>query len=400
MKQKTRELLIKYKELKHIKEIMKVNLVFFLFFMLSDSMDVFMPLFFKNHSIPAIFYGGLQTITTVFKLIVIWLLSKPQMKAKRIILTSFIGLNMLNFMAIFFDYQHITIFVFAMFIITRTVLNIIMNPYLGRLLPNEYMGIGFGIRDVFLSAGCALGLLICGYLQNNLMLFGIYIIVVFVMILFLILTMNFMNVEDLDEEGEEEDEPLMGWINISPRMKVNFIIMLVIGCLISCGLEVHTYSAMIGDDLGIKAQNIYNLYASSVIITAVFSIIGGVIIDIVNSKLMYFLYTFICFISVLVLCFKTPYAYAASLLMLGIKGVLDNVEQTYLFKGYKAYDMEKLYSVNSVISTVLNVITPLIFGYLYDYSFDVMLASGLGCLFVAMIFSLGIVDINRSLVEV
>lgn len=400
MKQKTRELLIKYKELKHIKEIMKVNLVFFLFFMLSDSMDVFMPLFFKNHSIPAIFYGGLQTITTVFKLMVIWLLSKPQMKAKRIILTSFIGLNMLNFMAIFFDYQHITIFVFAMFIITRTVLNIIMNPYLGRLLPNEYMGIGFGIRDVFLSAGCALGLLICGYLQNNLMLFGIYIIVVFVMILFLILTMNFMNVEDLDEEGEEEDEPLMGWINISPRMKVNFIIMLVIGCLISCGLEVHTYSAMIGDDLGIKAQNIYNLYASSVIITAVFSIIGGVIIDIVNSKLMYFLYTFICFISVLVLCFKTPYAYAASLLMLGIKGVLDNVEQTYLFKGYKAYDMEKLYSVNSVISTVLNVITPLIFGYLYDYSFDVMLASGLGCLFVAMIFSLGIVDINRSLVEV
>lgn len=400
MKQKTRELLIKYKELKHIKEIMKVNLVFFLFFMLSDSMDVFMPLFFKNHSIPAIFYGGLQTITTVFKLIVIWLLSKPQMKAKRIILTSFIGLNMLNFMAIFFDYQHITIFVFAMFIITRTVLNIIMNPYLGRLLPNEYMGIGFGIRDVFLSAGCALGLLICGHLQNNLMLFGIYIIVVFVMILFLILTMNFMNVEDLDEEGEEEDEPLMGWINISPRMKVNFIIMLVIGCLISCGLEVHTYSAMIGDDLGIKAQNIYNLYASSVIITAVFSIIGGVIIDIVNSKLMYFLYTFICFISVLVLCFKTPYAYAASLLMLGIKGVLDNVEQTYLFKGYKAYDMEKLYSVNSVISTVLNVITPLIFGYLYDYSFDVMLASGLGCLFVAMIFSLGIVDINRSLVEV
>ncbi|PWT26825.1 MFS transporter [Butyrivibrio fibrisolvens] len=400
MKQKTRELLIKYKELKHIKEIMKVNLVFFLFFMLSDSMDVFMPLFFKNHSIPAMFYGGLQTITTVFKLIVIWLLSKPQMKAKRIILTSFIGLNMLNFMAIFFDYQHITIFVFAMFIITRTVLNIIMNPYLGRLLPNEYMGIGFGIRDVFLSAGCALGLLICGYLQNNLMLFGIYIIVVFVMILFLILTMNFMNVEDLDEEGEEEDEPLMGWINISPRMKVNFIIMLVIGCLISCGLEVHTYSAMIGDDLGIKAQNIYNLYASSVIITAVFSIIGGVIIDIVNSKLMYFLYTFICFISVLVLCFKTPYAYAASLLMLGIKGVLDNVEQTYLFKGYKAYDMEKLYSVNSVISTVLNVITPLIFGYLYDYSFDVMLASGLGCLFVAMIFSLGIVDINRSLVEV
>ena len=178
-------------------------------------------------------------------------------------------------------------------------------------------------------------------------------------------------------------------------MKANFIVMLVIGCLISCGLEVHTYSAMIGDDLGIKAQIIYNLYASSVIITAVFSILGGVIIDIVNSKLMYFLYTFICFSSVMVLCFRTPYAYAASLLMLGIKGVLDNVEQTYLFKGYKAYDMEKLYSVNSVISTVLNVITPLIFGYLYDYSFNVMLASGLGCLLVAMIFSLGIVDINR-----
>ena len=101
MKQKTRELLIRYKELKHIKEIMKVNLVFFLFFMLSDSMDVFMPLFFKNHSIPAIFYGGLQTITTVFKLMVIWLLSKPQMKAKKLILSSFLGVNMFNFMVMF-----------------------------------------------------------------------------------------------------------------------------------------------------------------------------------------------------------------------------------------------------------------------------------------------------------
>jgi|GEM_PF-5075889 len=35
-----------YRKLDHIKEIMRVNIIFFLFFMLSDSMDVFMPLFF------------------------------------------------------------------------------------------------------------------------------------------------------------------------------------------------------------------------------------------------------------------------------------------------------------------------------------------------------------------
>lgn len=54
-----------YRKLDHIKEIMRVNIIFFLFFMLSDSMDVFMPLFFKSHNQSATLYGGLQTVATV-----------------------------------------------------------------------------------------------------------------------------------------------------------------------------------------------------------------------------------------------------------------------------------------------------------------------------------------------
>lgn len=384
-----------YRKLDHIKEIMRVNIIFFLFFMLSDSMDVFMPLFFKSHNQSATLYGGLQTVATVFRLIVIWLLAKPQMKTKKRILLGVFSLNIINFMMINVSAQYLTFYVFIMFIVTRTVLNMVMNPYLGRLLPNEYMGIGFGVRDVFLSAGCAAGLFVCGFLQKNLVYFTIYIITVFSILLALIVSMRFTNVEDIEDE-DEEDEHLKGWSSVAPKMKVNFIIMLVIGCLVACGLEVHTYSAMIGNDFGVKAQNIYNLYASSVLITCVFSIIGGVIIDKFNSKLMYFLYTLICFMSVGVLCFKSPYAYAVSLIMLGIKGVLDNVEQTYLFKAYKAYDMEKLYSIESIIETVLSIVTPILFGYLYDFNFNIMLLSGLGCLLIATVCSMGIVDINKQ----
>ena len=96
-------------------------------------------------------------------------------------------------------------------------------------------------------------------------------------------------------DDDDAEKTLKSWRDIPKRMKVNFVIIVAIGCLIACGLEIHTYSAMIGEDFGVKAQNIYNLYASSVIITAVFSIGGGIIIDRVNSKIMYLAYILVCF---------------------------------------------------------------------------------------------------------
>ena len=69
---------------------MKINIIFFLFFMLSDSMEIFIPLYFKKNGLSAVTYGSLQSVTTILRMAVIWIMAKPKMKNKRRILELFV----------------------------------------------------------------------------------------------------------------------------------------------------------------------------------------------------------------------------------------------------------------------------------------------------------------------
>ena len=79
-----------------------------------------------------------------------------------------------------------------------------------------------------------------------------------------------------------------------------------------------------------------------------------------------------------------------------MKGVLDNVEQTYFFKVYKNYDMEKLYSVNTILQMVLSFIAPILFGWLYDWNYEYMIIIGSGFLVIAMLLCLGILEEEKA----
>lgn len=383
--------LARFTKLKYIREIMKINIMFFLFFMISDSMDVFIPLYIKGNQLPAVLYGALQTVTTILRMILIWLMAKPKMETKRRIVIIFFAINVLDFGLLKLGNTYIALYIFAMIILTRTLFNTIMNPYLARLLPNEYMGIGFGVRDVFLSLGCAVGLIVSGFLTKNPTGFIVYIIILLFILFVMLWTNSMLEIDEINTDDDEEDnENLKSWKDASARLKWNFVLIVLIGCLLCCGLEVHDYSAMLGDDIGVTVQNIYNLYSSSVIITAIFSIVGGIIIDRVNAKAMYIFYLLICFCSCFVLVFGNVYAYALSLVLLGFKGVFDNVEQTYFFKLYKEYDMERLYSANAIIQMVLSFAAPVVFGWLYDVSYTLMVTVGVGFMIAALLCSFGI----------
>ena len=94
---KTKDELVKYRKLKYYRDIMKINIIFFLFFMLSDSMEIFIPLYFKKNGLSAVTYGSLQSVTTILRMAVIWIMAKPKMKNKRRILELFVVINMLHF---------------------------------------------------------------------------------------------------------------------------------------------------------------------------------------------------------------------------------------------------------------------------------------------------------------
>jgi len=386
-----------FKELAYFKDIMKINWIFFLFFMLSDSLDVFFPLYIKEHQVPAVYYGLLETGVDIVRMGLIWLMAKPTMKSKKRILVFIMATNVVNFCLVSMDNVPFVFYIFVAFAASRTILNMTLNPYLARLLPNEFMGIGFGIRDVFLSLGCACGLFISGFLSNSILVFSIYLAVVAGLLLIIILRTKMREIKEIEEDEEnEEEENLANFKNMPTRLKVNFVLLVFIGMFILFGLTVLDYQTMIGDDIGIEVQSIYNLYSSSVIITAIFSIIGGVIIDRFESKKLYLAYTATCFVSCFILIFQNIYVYASSLFLLGLKGVLDNVEQTYFFKVYKNYDMEKLYSVNTILQMVLSFIAPILFGWLYDWNYEYMIIIGSGFLVIAMVLCLGILEEEKA----
>lgn len=385
-----------YLRLKYIKDIIKINMIFLLFFMISDSMDVYIPLYIKDNNLPAIAYGILQTITIIFRMLIIWWLAKPKIKTKKKIIMVIFILNIANFLLVTSDFKLLYFYVFITIIATRTLLNTIYNPYLARLLPNEYMGIGFGIRDVFLSTGCAIGLFISGKLS---MLPESYFISFIIFCLILItLFIFFTPMKEIDELENRDEESLKDqnfWMKLSKKMQINFIIICVVGILISLGLTVQSYMTMIGEDIGITTQNIYNLFSTSVIITAVFSVIGGVIIDKYNQKLLYIIYILICLLSIGILLIKSPFVYLISIVLLGLKGVFDNVEQTYFFKAYRKYDMERLWSINSIIQMISSLIAPIIFGYLYDIDYNLMIGVGTLLIVIAIGFSFSILNIEK-----
>ena len=141
--------------------------VFFLYFMISDSIDIVIPLYFKKLDINMGLYGGLLSFTKVMRALVIIPISMWSIKKKMNCLKIWLLVDM-AVMLIFLN-RLPTLIVLAglsMVIITTSVLNVILNPLLGKEAGKEHVGKVFGIRDVFLYAGCFLGLFIVGVIKG------------------------------------------------------------------------------------------------------------------------------------------------------------------------------------------------------------------------------------------
>ena len=141
--------------------------IFFLYFMISDSIDIVIPLYFKKLDINMGLYGGLLSFTKIMRALVIIPISLWSIKKKMNCLKIWLLVDM-AVMLIFLNRlpTFIVLAGLSMIIITTSVLNVILNPLLGKEAGKEHVGKVFGIRDVFLYAGCFLGLFIVGIIKG------------------------------------------------------------------------------------------------------------------------------------------------------------------------------------------------------------------------------------------
>ena len=105
--------------------------IFFLYFMISDSIDIVIPLYFKKLDINMGLYGGLLSFTKIMRALVIIPISLWSIKKKMNCLKIWLLVDM-AVMLIFLNRlpTFIVLAGLSMIIITTSVLNVILNPFL------------------------------------------------------------------------------------------------------------------------------------------------------------------------------------------------------------------------------------------------------------------------------
>lgn len=361
------------------KQVLYINFIFFIFFMISDSLDIFIPLLFKSRGFSVVAYGSFQSITVILRMIIIIVIANSSFKIKKRVLMATLGLNAIGI----FIYQGVESELyfycfFAVLVITRSIVNITLNPTLASLVPTEHLGKVFGIRDVFLNTGSVVGLILTGYLTKQVG-YGGYYVFVFISFMVLIVFSWLLKIktkeipiidtkDDLNEEPHTQISKKEAFFKL--KDKKNYVIFCMIGVLICIGNGIQSYYPIIGSNRGIVDNQIYLLFSGSLFITSVFSMLGGIIIDKYNKKKLYCLYVLSCLVSVMILLPSFKSTFVISLAIIGVIGVLDNVHQVYFFEYFAEDNIDLLWAINGSLQMGIGFIIPICTGLLLEKSFQ------------------------------
>ncbi len=139
----------------HINKItISINMLFFFYFMIHDSLEITMPLFFEKYKINIVYLGILISISKILRSIIIIPISNIRMDKKIKILYFVLFTNiLLNVFSIILRNVYLILFYFLFFLISTSVFNVIINPILAINTPEDKLGITFGIRTYFYILG-------------------------------------------------------------------------------------------------------------------------------------------------------------------------------------------------------------------------------------------------------
>lgn len=343
--------------------------IFFLYFMISDSIDIVIPLYFKKLEINMGLYGGLLSFTKVMRALVIIPISMWSIKKKMNCLKIWLLVDM-AVMLIFLN-RLPTLIVLAglsMVIITTSILNVILNPLLGKEAGKEHVGKVFGIRDVFLYAGCFLGLFIVGVIKgisDNTNVIWIFYFCIFAVIY---VTVSYIDkkvrkkAEGRDEEETTEKKEKGKQTGVSKELVYYLAVTFILGI----GAECAEYVPLVAKDIGIKENGIFFLFSTSTVITSALAIVGGMIVDKYNKKRMFQLDIVIFIIIACMYCSSNVYIFTFAVIFGGLASILNNAANSYVFVNFTDEEVDKFWGMIGSVSLVSSSIGALLGGVAYE----------------------------------
>ena len=167
----------------------------------------------------------------------------------------------------------------------------------------------------------------------------------------------------------------------------NFIYYCIVCSLLTIATTGLTYIPLIAKEYNISEQNIYNAMSTSLIISALLSILGGKIIDKNNKKKVYLLYIFMLFISYICFGLNNKGLFLLGMFIYSLTVALDNISQVYFFSIFENNIADKYFGIISSLTLIIGSISRQISGYIWDINFNYIIQISTLLMFITLIIS-------------
>jgi nitrate/nitrite transporter NarK len=264
--------------------------------------------------------------------------------------------------------------------------------------PNEKLGITFGVRDVFLYAGSGIGLVVVGSLLKKTTYSNIFKLSILVFILMIILIKILNNIVFLNKKAEEKGKPenieeSICETTVKLRTFIydrTFLYYCIFSVFISIASSALSYVPLLGKKYQIADSSIYYIFSSSIIISALLSVLSGIIIDKFDKKKLYVGYTFMYLLICVLLCINNKTLFITAVIINGIATGFANIAPTYFFNIFDERKAEKYWGLTSSVTLTTTSIANILWGFIWDIQYTYVLFSGVIFIFITFLLSFGL----------
>jgi len=278
----------------------------------------------------------------------------------------------------------------ALFPITKSVNNITINPLLAHSESQKDRGVVFGIRDVFLHSGAAIGTFAGGWFlatsYSNSSFQNIYLTTLSVLFITGIVV-YFIDEKNGNPTSNDFEEGLFKSFKEINDKKSLFTLSLL---QVFRGFypPLIAFIPILGTEIGLKSSHIMYVIASSTGVTALLSLVGGKLSDLLNRKKMYLTDIFFDLLILFTLIFaRNIYVFSLGLGLMAINSAFYANINAYIYDLFEEGQASRAVSVLSSTAKLTGVFAPAIVGFLWGI--DQKIALSLGILGSGIAFLLG-----------
>lgn len=345
----------------------KVFLLFLLYFLIIDSLEIVAPLYFKELGMTAGLIGLIFSLANILRFLTTITFLQKNISEKFNVLIVFLMIFSAMIIFIISDNMWILFLLSVLIFSTRSTFNISLNPFIMRITPTDNRGKIMGIRDIFLYGGSTLGIAIAGLLSSN-SFSGLYVSFIVFSLIAILINRN-IDYKLNKESIEESDSNTIGDDKNNKKYPINkkFISFLLLSFLSGISGGYLFLIPLIGKSINVSNTHILGSFAISTAIAALLSLLGGIITDRYNNRLILIIQSlFMIIIGYLFLIADSDMLYSFGILCTSLLHIFSVTFSVYFFNSFTDSEGEFYWKKMIPITLLADSIAPFLWGTVWS----------------------------------